>query len=305
MLVTGATGFIGTHVTLALLRAGMRVRALLRGGRPVPMGCEPVLLDEAGRIPPQALADVHAVVHLAGRAHALKRDSHALELDMQRDNVALTRTVADAATAAGVHRFVLLSSVAAGFPQGADAASSYDRSKLAAEREALAASRRSQLTTVILRAPVVYGAGMKGNPLTLFDWLAAERPVAVGRGVRRNVLYVGNLADAVVRSVLSGPPGNFVVSDATIPTVADFITMAASGLGRRARMMLLPAPAIRGAAACVGIVSARAQRLLLRTSEPLELDATAFTKAYGYRPSFAVEDGLEATAQWYLQQHGA
>src|SRR6185436_8061269 len=106
----------------------------------------------------------------------------------------------------------------------------------AAEREILAAARRSQLTTVILRAPVVYGAGMKGNPLTLFDWLAAERPVAVGRGVRRNVLYVGNLADAVVRTVSAGPHGNFVVSDATIPTIADFITMAATGLGRRARV---------------------------------------------------------------------
>ena len=170
VLVTGASGFIGSSLVPALEARGHDVHTVTR---------------EAAKLA-DAFAGCEAVVHLANLAHA-RGDPATL----WRVNVDGTRRAAELARASGVRRFVYLSSVKAAAPDDA-----YSRAKLAAE-QALAAVSGPEIA--ILRPPLVYGPRVKANFLALLR--AIDRgwplPFASIRN-RRSLIYVGNLVDAIV-----------------------------------------------------------------------------------------------------------
>jgi nucleoside-diphosphate-sugar epimerase len=315
--VTGATGFIGSRLCHLLSSRGITTRAIVRGPASPRPGVEQVIapLDGATRLA-RALAGVRTVVHLAGRAHVLRESAADPAAAFREVNVEGTRRLVEAAAAAGVARVILLSSIAAvattarervtdATPPAPDTA--YGRSKLEAEAVVRATCEGDGLGYVILRAPMVFGPGMKGNPLRLFRLVDRGVPVPVGSARNeRSTMYVDNLA-AAVASTLDLPTETretFVVGDSPPVSSADLVREIARALGRPVRLLPIPYVVMRGAGR-VGDALARVVPFSL-TSDAVErlfgslaVDHSRFARATGYVPPQSRSEAMLLTAAWY------
>ena len=246
--LTGATGFIGQYLLRELPKRGYRLRVLLRRPSTVPMAAASAVVGDLAR--PQnmaaALADVDAVIHSAGLAHAM---SGVPEDDYRVLNTEATIALARAAQRAGAKRFVFLSSIRAQCGPTAnevlteDRASAptdaYGRSKLAAE-EGLA---QLDLDWVALRPALVYGAGVKGNMAELLRWARTRYPLPFGAlKARRSLLALDNLVVAVDTALKAPSPLRrpLIVADREPLTIPQMIAAIRSGLGRRPGLLPLP-----------------------------------------------------------------
>jgi nucleoside-diphosphate-sugar epimerase len=303
VLVTGATGFLGRVVARALDRAGHRV---LRAARAVSAGAPPnetwIAIGDIGPATrwDEALTGIEAIVHLAGLAH-LPDESAATAADIfSRVNAEGTARLASAAVGAGVRRLVLVSSAlvhgeaSPGRPfSEADApapASTYARSKLDSERRLTAAARSSPLQWVILRPPMVYGAGARGNFRRLVDLVRTRAPLPLGAATApRSFIGVDNLADAVVRCVEDERAANqvFLLSDAETTSTADLIHRIAFALGQRNWIPHVPPALLRTA-----FHLARRERDFRRLLDPLELDTRRIRTLLGWSPPVSLDEGL-------------
>ena len=168
ILLTGASGFLGSALLPQLLDRGHTVRALYRSTLPdqVPPGVEALqgdLQDEA--LCHSLCQDIDAVIHLAAHAHVRSSAQ-----DQRRNTFDATCTLAAAAAATQVQNFVYISSSKARFPTH----SPYAAAKLAAEQHLLALHARGTLPVICLRPSLVFGPGMRGNLATLLRLL--QRP---------------------------------------------------------------------------------------------------------------------------------
>jgi nucleoside-diphosphate-sugar epimerase len=309
VLLTGATGFVGRHLAVALASAGYTVRAALRAPALPPAACaESVVSGDLGSDPEwhDALRDVDQVMHVAARAHAPGRDSGGAELCM-RINARATQRLADAAAAAGVGRFVLLSSVkvngegtrghaysAADLPQPGD---SYARSKWAAEQQLTEISNRSAMQAVIVRAPLVYGPGVRANFLRLLRWVDGGWPLPFG-AVRnaRSLVSIWNLCDLLVNitSNPAAPNRTWMVADGEDLSTPQLMVLLGRALQRPVHLLSVPPPLLRAAAAALGRT-----REIARLCDSLTVDVAPTRTLLGWSPPLAVEEALQRTAAWY------
>jgi UDP-glucose 4-epimerase len=260
--VTGATGFIGRSLCSALSRVGHEVLAVSRGTSDV--------------------RDAQAVVHLAAIAHR-----RATPQEVQRVNVELAREVGQAAAANGAG-LVFLSSVkvhgeisAAPFTESSPFAPRdiYGKSKLEAEEALLAIPG---LRLAVLRPPLVYGPGVKANFLALMRAIARGIPLPFASVAnRRSLVYLDNLVDAILRCL--GREGKFLVSDGPSRSTAQLCREIGNALDRPARLFPFPA-----------------SLLPAKLAGSLEVDDTAIRSKLGWRPPYTCDEGLQATARWYL-----
>ena len=292
--LTGATGFIGRHLLRELPARGYRLRVLLRRPAPVPEGASSAVIGDLAR--PQnmaaALADVDAVIHSAGLAHAM---SGIPEDDYRALNTEATIGLARAAQRAGVKRFIFLSSIRAQCGPSSEAVltesmeptptDAYGRSKLAAERGLAALD----LDWAALRAVLVYGPGVKGNMAQLMRLARAPLPLPVGAlRARRSLLALDNLT-AAVATVLTAPGslrGAFIAADPQPLTVAEMIAAMRQGLGRRPNVFPLPPALLARLARAAGRDEAYA-----RLAGSLVADPSALMQL-GWTPPVATAEGL-------------
>jgi nucleoside-diphosphate-sugar epimerase len=276
VLVTGASGFVGSALVPALAARGHEVHALRRGEDP-PQGFE-------------------AIVHLANIAH---RSAPSDELE--KVNVQGSRSLAEHSAARGVRRFVYLSSIkASGERNGARALDgseapapegAYGRTKLAAERALAEVGRASGIEIVLLRPPLVYGPGVKANFRALVRAIARGWPLPFA-SVRnaRSLVYVGNLVDAIARcvEVPRAAGRTYLVSDGAPRSTPELCRAIGAAVGRPARLVPFPAALL---------ALAPPLRPLVRD---LVLDDARMREELGWKPPFSFEQGLRATAEWYL-----
>jgi UDP-glucose 4-epimerase len=304
ILVTGASGFIGQHVVRALAENGYRVRAAAR---------QPIVFDHP-HVEGVALGDmsrsfaaeyivrgVDAVVHAAGLAHA---GDHLPDAAYTTINVQATRKLAQAARAARVKRFVLMSSIraqAGASHQGvvteatpAAPTDAYGRSKVAAEAEAADVLGGSATRWTVLRPVLVYGPGVKGNMAALMRLAALPVPLPFGAmKSRRSLLGIGNLVSAV-RHVLQSEMAEgeaFIVADDAPVTIAEIIRAVRHGLGSRAWLLPVPEAAVAKALRLAGKAN-----LADRVTGELIADASRL-RATGWVPSESTAAGLAAAAR--------
>ena len=309
VLVTGATGFVGRTVLPDLLARGYRVRAALRRPAPLPAGIETVTVAELGPDTEwePALAGVDLVVHLAARVHMPGETGPEAAARYHRTNIEGTRRLAGAAVAAGVRRFVFMSSVKA-LGEGGDEplteatppapGDPYGRSKLEAEA-ALGQAAGTAMGWVVLRPPLVYGPGVGANFLRLLHLSRSGLPLPLAAvNNRRSLVFVGNLASAV--GTVLGHPGAanqaFLVHDGTALAVPDLIRRLARHVGRPARLFPVPPRLLRLAARGLG-----ARGAFERLCGSLEVDDSALRTATGWVPPVSTDQGLAATVAWYLE----
>jgi nucleoside-diphosphate-sugar epimerase len=269
VLVTGATGFVGTALTVALRASGHDVRATSRRSGPNFLVTAPLSANTDWSA---ALDGVEAVVHLAGPAH-----KNLPEAEIQRAIADGAATLAEQAERAGVRRFIFISSIKATAARTAGTPAresdpprpedAYGRAKLAAERAVLA---RAAIAPVVLRPPLVHAADAKANFALLLGMAQAPIPVPLeGVGNRRSLISRDALIGAV-RAVLArsdGPAGVFHVAEQPAVSSAEMIAALRHGLGR--------AP---------DLLSVALAEIALPASlrESLEVDDSKFRAAYGY-----------------------
>ncbi len=315
VVVTGADGFIGRALCAHFRATGRPWREVVRRAHHAASTNERVVAD-LGTAPQAdldaALAGAVAVVHLAGRAHVLDESAPDPVAPYRHANVIATMRVAHAAVRAGLERFVYASTVKVvgetstpGRPLRPEdpcaPQDDYARSKLAAERELIAICDGTGLTPLILRLPLVYGPGVKGNFLALFDAVAGGGTLPLGAiRSRRSILYVGNLVEAISTALDVSPPpsGTHFVADTDSITVPDLARAIGVALDEPVRMWAVPVFALRLGARLVGKHAA-----VERLTRTLEVDAASFTTASGWHPRHALEVGLAATAKWWRLRH--
>lgn len=317
--ITGASGFVGQYLSKWLLEHEYGVLALVRSRHALtPPGVEARQIPEHPTVSDlrAAFAGAISVVHLAGRAHVMREHTEAPLEAYRAANVELTRTALQAAVDAGCSTFVLASSVKAVGERNdspwneespAAPADPYGVSKLEAEELVAAEGARLGLRTVILRFPLMYGAGMRANMLRLFRAVDRGIPLPLGAiANRRSLLFVGNAAAAVelALSHVDAGSGLYFVSDGHDLSTPELVREVAVALGRPPRLIPVP-PALVNLAGRIGdglasllpwpVTSSAVRRL----QDSLTVDATRIRTRLGYDPPFSLQQGLALTAGWY------
>lgn len=319
-LITGATGFVGSHLVRRLAGAGWTLRALVR---PTSDTRE---LDRAGaeRIPGD-LGDAEAlrrgaegadtVFHLAAATVAPDRAAY------HRANVVGTRNVVQGVLGASPRprRLVYLSSYAAcgparsGRPRGTDETpepvSTYGRTKLEGEA-AVHEAADAGVETAILRAPPVYGPGDRA--LLPYFRLVQRRlaPSPAGPELRTHMIYVEDLAAAVQRAA-DAPPGTYAVAEPVEHPWSAVVGEIGRALGRRPLRVPLPPAAVRAAGALAerfggmlggaGVFNREKAEEMLAPAWLCDLAGLEALLPAGTATPLA--EGIGHTARWY-REHG-
>lgn len=311
--LTGANGFLGSYGCTDLAAQGFSVRALTRG-HVSPANVEhrqvPDLTDAS--LVRSALANCDVVVHLAGLAH--RRAGMTTLDEFERANVHTTRVVCAEAVNAGASTIVLMSSAAVAGLATDDKAqlvpridSAYARTKLEAERAARECVAESSTRLLIFRPPMVYGPGMKGNPVRLFQLVHAGIPLPLaGVRNRRSMLFVGNLFAAIVATLRSDRSSTSAVyaTDGPPLSTPDFVRGVAAALGKPAPLFHLPLGGLRLAARIADVLGRVVPGLpgsedLERLTESFVVDDTDLRTTFSFEPPYSVDRALRMTADWW------
>lgn len=310
VLVTGANGFLGSSLCHDLVSRGYKVKGATRlatvlggGVESCPVGALDETIDWS-----RALQNIEVVIHLAARVHVM-RDSASNPLEeFRRTNVAGTESLARQAAQAGVRRLVYVSSIKVngeGQVGGRayselDAAAPQDPygiSKWEAEQALRRVAQETGLEVVIVRPPLVYGAGVKGNFVQMMRVVERGIPLPLGAIYnQRDLIYVGNLVDALIVCATHPKAAGqtYLVSDGERVSTTELLRHLALELDVPARLIPFPASLLRFAGRLSG-KSAQVGRLL----GSLRVDDAKIRRELNWTPPYSLQQGLQATAAWY------
>ena len=314
VVVTGADGFAGRAVCAHLRAAGIPFRGLVRALSPFTAARPDMLpVGDLVTVSPATLTnvlrDAHAVVHLAGRVHAMRDDAADPVSEFRAANVAATERLARAAAAAGVAHFVFASSVKVNGesapPERAfresdppDPRDAYAISKWEAECMLGDVSRSTSMPVTVLRLPLMYGPRAKANVARLTEAIASGMPLPLARiDNRRSLLGVGNFASGLEALLSAAAPAprtitTFLVADTVPVSTPEFARAIAAALGVTAKLVPVPPWLLRLACACVGKTST-----FERLAGSLVVDASAFRAAFGWQPPYPMAEELGVMAR--------
>jgi nucleoside-diphosphate-sugar epimerase len=304
ILVTGAGGFVGSAVVRELARQGIPHRSVARNLRDGHIAIDNIDSETDWTA---ALDGVDVVVHLASRAH-LVNEALAVSQPHFKSSVATALNLARQAAAVGVNRLVFVSSIKVNgectpphHPFTADDEPNprtlYARSRLDVERGLFDIANASKMDVTMIRPPLVYGPGVKGNFAGLLGWVARGVPLPFGSvNNRRSFVYVSNLADLIILTTIhpSAAGQVFLVSDDHDMSTTELLREAARALGRRPRMLPVPEHFLTLAGAALG-----RRDLTNRLTDSLQIDVAKTRELLGWTPRKSVAEGLSETAQWF------
>ncbi len=308
--VTGAGGFIGGALVRTLADGGHRVRAVAR--RPPAARLPGVEYFECRDVADlrgweAALDGADAVVHLVARVHVMnERASDAPEY--HRVNVAGSAALARACAERAVGRLVYLSTIKVnGETTGARAFTAddapspthepYARSKRETEAALFEVGRETGLDVTVIRPPLVYGPGVKGNFLSLMRAVSRQRPLPFASiSNARSLVGVFNLCDLInVCLVHPAAAGEvFLVCDGEDVSTPELIRRLAAAMRRKARLVPCPVALLRFAGAVLG----RGDKIM-RLCGDLRVDMSKTRRRLGWEPPLTLDRGLARTVEAY------
>lgn len=306
VLVTGSAGFIGSAVLSKLVAERHTTMGAVRAAPNRPFSVLGPSLDPDSDWS-QLLCGIQVVVHAAARVHLMQDQTSNPLLAFRAINVLGTLNLARQAATTGVRRFVFLSSAKVNGEQtpsghafrSADTPSPHDAygiSKDEAEAGLKAIGSETGMEIVIIRPPLVYGPGVKGNFAAMMRAVRRGWPLPFG-GVtnnRRSLVALDNLLDLIVTCIEHPAAANqtFMVSDGEDLSTADLLRRLGAAMGKPARLLNVPPALLTAAAAMIG-KRAIAQRLLGN----LQVDISHTCRTLGWKPSISVDEGLRRTVQ--------
>jgi len=309
VLVTGATGFVGRALLKALEQTPHPVSAVVRGPADLPSS---VRVHRTNGIGPntnlaEACRGCGAVVHLAARVHVMRDQSGDPLAEYRQVNVEGTRALARQAAAAGVRRFVYVSTIKVNgesTPEGQPLTEAqapaptdpYGISKLEAEQALFDIGAATGMEVVVVRPPLIYGAGVKANFLSMMQWLARGLPLPLG-GIhhnRRSLVGLDNLIDFLITCLHHPRAANqvFIVSDGEDLSTTDLLRRTASALGVPARLVPVPTSLLGAGAALLGKRSA-----FQRLCGNLQVDISKARRLLAWNPPFTVDEELRGATR--------
>ena len=311
ILVTGATGFVGTALVRRLvddLSFSGVVAAVRLDAVALPHG---VRLAQVGDLLSttewnKALMGVDSLVHCAARVH-VTQDVASDPLQVYRQvNVDGTLNLALQAAQAGVRRFVFVSSIkvngeatlpgrAFSADEDPDPMDAYGLSKLEAERGLWKIAAQTGMEVVIVRPPLVYGPGVKANFASMMRWVSLGVPLPLGRiHNARSMVALDNLVDLLV-TCLKHPAAvgqTFLVSDGEDVSTTELLRRTARAMGKRALLLPVPASWLEVVAALLG-KRAMAQRLC----DSLQINMVKTRSMLGWEPPLTLDQGLKKAVE--------
>ena len=307
VLVTGANGFVGRAVCAEVAARGLTVGAATRSPCRFPGETENIVVGDidANILWGAALDGRQAVVHAAARVHVMA-DTAANPLDeFRRVNVQGTMNLARQAAAAGVQRFVFISSIGVNGaetsqqPFGAQDVpaphSPYAVSKYEAELGLQELAAETEMEVVIIRPPLVYGSCAPGNFGSLMRWLQRGIPLPLGAiHNQRSLVALDNLVDLIVTCLTHPAAANqtFLVSDGQDVSTTELLRRMGQAMNRPARLIPVPAGLLTQAAALLG-KGDMAQRLC----GSLQVDIEKTRTLLGWQPPLTLDQGLKKAAE--------
>jgi nucleoside-diphosphate-sugar epimerase len=302
---------VGTRLSALIEQQGYGVRRAIRApGGTIGDQIFPVGDLESFRDWPQLVSGADALVHLAARAHEIRRADDETASLVHAVNVDATLKLAAAAARSGVRRFVFLSSVGVnGNETKRKAFTETDRpspaevyaiSKWEAEQKLAQIQAETGMQVTIVRPTLIYGAGAKGNVLRVLKTVASGLPLPFGALCNaRSFIGLDNLCDLILRCVESPQAAGevFLAAEPERHSTAEFFRCVAFAMGHRHQIWRWPSPLLRAAASIAG-----RQRDLHKLSSALEVNPAKAMNALGWRPNVSFCDGIAAMVEWFLAQ---
>lgn len=316
--VTGASGFVGHALCSRLLEEGVEVIAIGRS-----QSASSSLADRSftqllvGEMGPYtdwsaALDGVEVVIHLAARVHVMRESAADPLAEFRSVNTAGTEHLARCAAAGGVKRLVYVSSIKVNGEQtsGGQKFSAEDMpapqdpygvSKWEAEQALHRVAGETGLEVVIVRPPLVYGPGVKGNFAQMLSVVARGIPLPFASlRNQRSLVYLGNLVDALnicaTHPAASGQ--TYLVCDGEDVSTPELLRQLAVAMDAPSRLLPCPSMLLRLAGKLAG-KSQQVERLL----GSLQVDGDKIRRELNWVPPYSLQQGLQATAKWYRNRN--
>jgi len=316
-LVTGANGFIGDHFIRYLLDAGHEVKAVNSSERADGIGGGRFENNKISRSMVDLTAwqavcrDIEVVFHFAGRVHHGDGSLPSARSVYFRDNLEMTRVLAEAAAKERVRRFVFASSVAVygtvsvageAFREDSPVAphpeNFYAQSKRAAEEFLLSGNIRAALKPVVVRLPLVYGPGAKGNIATLLRLARNGFPLPLaGIDNRRSYINIANCVDFLLAAGCHPDAGGHILlaSDCEDVSTPDLIRAIARKMGKSARLFPVPPGFLKMVCSLSG-QKARFEKL----AGNFQIDPSASCAFLGWSPKVSFAEGIARMCAGYM-----
>ena len=316
ILLTGATGFVGGALYRRFVAANANIVIALRNSAITPdTSAKSVEISgiDGNTDWSEGLAGVGQVIHTAARVHVMSDAVSDSLAEYRKINVDGTLNLAQQAAAAGVRRFIFISSIKVngkatlpGKPYRADdkpaPTDPYGISKMEAENGLRVLSLQTGMEVVIIRPVLVYGPGVKANFLSMMCWVQRGIPLPLAAiHNKRSLVALDNLVDLIVTCVEHPRAANqtFLVSDGEDLSVSDLLRRMAAALGRPARLLPLPAVLLELAAAVLG-----KRDMAQRLCGSLQVDISKTCELLGWSPPVSVDEALRRTAVHFLRSQG-
>lgn len=285
IILTGASGFIGKNIIENFSEFEI-----------VPFSLRTKQISDID------FSNIDIVIHLAALVHQMKG---APEADYFKINSELTFNIASIAKNNGVKHFIFLSTVKVygettkeGFPWNeyseCKPTDPYGKSKLEAENR-ISALSDNNFQVSIIRTPLVYGKGVKGNVFSLMKLVEKINLLPLG-GIenKRTMVYVKNLIALINRIIEKKQSGIFLAGDDTSMSTSKMVTIISSAMSKKIILFKIPKFILK-------LLVLITPNILERLYGSLELDCSFTNKKLNYKPPFSSEQGIKEMVQWYLK----